>query len=313
MSTKNIKSLNQIIYICLAINSFAVFYLSVIPLYNQKNLLGSNEAIEYFNLSKLFSADFLANCMIFIPIGAAFAALALLNSKRAPLYFGLSLTFALCLSLISESTQLFINFRVLSLNDIFAQATGCFIGFLGSYAILGASLEPSLKLIKSSLFKNFLYFQPSKFFNLCALLIYSGLAIIIYSDPSFEVLSKEEISTKLYGYLQLPFSLMLRGSYLDALENILFSACLLLPLGFYLFMPLNKISKHFALFFGVSLSISLELVQAFFSGHYSDISSSLVLFAGFLLGCALAQGLGFISDAELTNEESTATLPIKAL
>lgn len=300
MSSKNLKSINQIICICLAINSFAVFYLSVIPLYNQKSLLGSNEAIEYLNISKLLSADFLANCLIFIPIGAAFAALSLLNSKKTSLYFGLSLTFALALSLISESTQLFINFRVLSLNDIFAQATGCFVGFICTYLFLITSLRPSLKLVHSSYFKNIFYFKPSNLFNVFTLIVYSSLAIIIYSDPSFEILSKEEISSKLSGYLQLPFSLMLRGSYLSALENILFAACLLLPLGFYLFLPLNNINKNIALLFGAILSISLEILQAFFSGHYSDISSSLVLFAGFLLGCAFAQGLSFITAADLS-------------
>ncbi len=269
--------------------SFAFLYFSVVPIYpSTRPYLAESSAEISFTFTQLLSSDFLVNLLAFIPIG--FLASALLfqinNSWKQGFLsklgnLSLAILFCFSVSFLAEVLQLHINFRVFSTLDILAHLAGA---ASGSVILLLTHL-----LVTKS--KIDIRFPPdnrqsiSRFSLILLTILYCLIAFFSYWD---DLSMRSDWFEQLSGYIQVPFSAVLRGSYFDGFLNCTLAFLIFLPLGFLLSLIFKSSKPKQIALLGVLLSICAEIGQAFFGNHYPDVSTSILLFMGFVSGMGLS-------------------------
>lgn len=177
-----------------------VIYGSLVPLnfqyHDMQWALDSFKNIQYLNLGIGSRADWVANILLFIPL--AFLWLGVFwtsknSAWRIPATFlVLILSIGLCISI--EFTQQFFPPRTVSLNDIYAEIIGIFLGLI----LWHATGHRIVQLSRSA-------FQGGEQARIAALIVYSLTYLVLCLFPYDFLLSLNEfqthlVSTKTGGY-----------------------------------------------------------------------------------------------------------------
>jgi len=272
-----------------ALYALGIFYLSFIP-NNPKKLVFEYEFfVEAFSRAAFFETDFIVNLLVMIPLGLILGFRLLVGNLTTTLPSLLLRILPLCitLSLVSESSQLFVKSRVLSINDLVAQVSGAVLGvILARYIFQPRLLEfladMRVELAKAGSCRILTYLVlPTSLTYAAFALFYSWGTILPHLDAN-------HLSTGFDKFLQLPFLAMMSGSYFEAARNCSFAFLSLLPLGLLMNMPVGNLKSAYVLFFGGLLSLAMELGQVIFGTSYPDISVSLILFTGFFTGAIVS-------------------------
>ena len=268
--------------------SFAILYLSFLPTYHTtKSIFKFQLTFEPLKPHLFFEGDFLVNLLAFLPLGLILGLRQLAAEKQfSPLYqFSKIILICASISLVSETSQIFINFRVLSVNDLLAQVIGAISGALLALVLFKPHVLQSLSALFSSFSGTETYTKLSYFFIPCSM-AYIVLAVYYSWGTIMPNLEESVLASRLEDFFQLPFAVMMRGSYVDAAKNCSFAFLCLIPLGMMMTLPGNNLQHSFTIFVGVLVSVAMELGQVIFGSSYPDISVSLILFFGFLAGTA---------------------------
>lgn len=225
-------------------------------------------------------ADWVANVILAIPTGFLTAHLLLdrfSKANKASLFFisgFFSLSFVLCI----EFAQLFFPPRTCSLNDIVSQSVGALIGlvlaakysgwFKGFFSIDGDSRRLAFRLLEAYLVG------------------YAAFSLFPYDFLFSGAELKQKLSGGNWGWL------MARGgSQLGTLSGIklLFEIILTLPFGLFLGYRSESQSGSYrqALFLGILLGASIEILQFFMASGISEGLSILTRVTGVCGGLAL--------------------------
>lgn len=253
--------------------------------------------IPYLHLSLRHRADWVANILLFVPLG--FCWLGTLSYARRDIVRWLGALFVLlCLALLTgaiEFTQLWFPPRTVSQNDIFAETLGAGIG-IGLWLLVGESLaEWAYAAFTTNI--GSLRFR--------ALLVAYAAGYLVYSAMPLDLtISLHELHTKYEAgrILLLPFQ-HAYGSAAMFVWSLICDVTLLIPIGAAAWMckPVTRSPMATALGLGVGYSMLVETIQLFVFSRYTDVSDLITGFVGVFLGVLLAKRLCLEStSAELS-------------
>lgn len=286
-----------------------VVYGSLVPLQYVDRPLG--DAIQAFkNIPFLVlgiesRADWVANGVLYVPVGFLTAAWLMQTFQKIPrvLLLVLAATFSVALAIGIEFAQLYFPSRTVSLNDIMAECIGSLIG-----------------LALASRFTNWLSALLSSFFGDSARLALRALEGYAFAYIAFAIfpydllLSWPEVLAKadseswgwwLAGNNPRPMLLGLQ---------LLAEAGLTLPFGFLLarFKVPRAVSLKNALFIGTVLGASIEVAQFFIASGISQGVSVLTRSLGLCCGVALAKHSALWKADTVSAVLRRYTLPLAA-
>ena len=248
--------------------------------------------IPYFQLGIDSRADWVANGVLYVPVG--FLTYFLLTSKLrrdwAPLIFGFTATFCIGLAVSVEFTQLFFPPRTVSLNDLIAEVIGSLIGIaiaarLGNWfaSLLHSFRHDSARLLVLGLDAYVMAYFAFALFPFDFLLSWSELANKLHSGS--------------WGWLLADGGPRLSIQLVKLLAEI----GLTVPFGLLLarFAGQSRASYALAGVTGLFLGSFIEIAQFFIASGISEGLSVLTRVAGVCVGLALSryverQGSGFI-------------------
>lgn len=260
-----------------------VVYGSLVPLQYVDRSLGDAvqafKSIPFLTLGVASRADWVANGVLYVPVGFLTVALLLQSYPRLPrgLLFVVAAAFSMGLAFAVEFTQLFFPSRTVSLNDLIAECIGSLTG-----VALAARFTVWIRLLFASFFGD-----PERLKKL-ALEGYAVAYIAFSLFPYDVLLSGIEVQAKIdsdsWGWWLAGNSArpMLLGLQLLA------EAILTLPFGVLLARLSARRSSVYvkAALMGVALGILIEIAQFFIASGVSQGLSVLTRALG--LGCGLA-------------------------
>ncbi|MBE0475108.1 VanZ family protein, partial [Rhodoferax sp.] len=286
-----------------------VVYGSLVPLeYVDRSLADAVQAfrnIPFLTLGVASRADWVANGVLYVPVGFLTAAVLLQSYSRLPrvLLFMVAAAFSMALAVAVEFTQLFFPPRTVSLNDLIAEGIGSLIG-----VALAARFTGWLR----SLFASF--FGDTERLKKLALEGYAVAYIAFALFPYDLLLSGIEVQAKfdsdswgwwLAGNSPRPMLLGLQ---------MLAEAALTLPFGFLL----ARLSAHRvpgyakAVLLGAALGILIETAQFFIASGISQGMSVLTRALGLGAGLALARYSARWTADNISTGLRRYTLPLVA-
>ena len=263
-----------------------VVYGSLVPLkYVDRPLVDAVQAfknIPFLVLGIESRADWVANGVLYVPVGFLTAAWLMQTFQKIPrvFLFVVAAAFSVVLAIGIEFAQLFFPPRTVSLNDIMAECIGSVIGLA-----LASRYANWLRALLSS------FFDDSARLLLRALEGYAVAYIAFALFPYDLLLSWPEVLAKAdsdsWGWWRAGNNPrpMLLGLQLLA------EAGLTLPFGFLLarFNVRRAVSLKNALFIGAMLGVSIEVAQFFIASGVSQGVSVLTRSLGLGCGVALAR------------------------
>lgn len=261
--------------------AFFVVYGSLVPLDFQPLPFGEALArfahIPYLNLGVGSRADWVANGVLYLPLGvlAARSARALGLGAAAPV---LALAAAVVLAVAVEFLQLFFPPRTVSLNDLLAESIGSALGVLAA-PLAGRGVGRLL----AALHRGPAVWGP----RLLELYAVAWLALSLF--PYDLLLSSAELAAKLrsdqWGWLLAPVD---AGPL--ALLKLAVEAAVAAPLG-WLIVLRRRGGVGTAALAGAAAGVALELAQLLLASGVSQGASVLARAAGFAVGAGLAPRL----------------------
>jgi VanZ family protein len=263
-----------------------VVYGSLVPLDFQPRpwaqALSMFRHIDLLNIGEQGRADWVANGVLYLPVG--FFTLALLGRERAlaSRAFALlpALAFSFALAIGVEFVQLFFPPRTVSLNDIYAECIGSGLGAL-------------LALRWAARFQSLLATLLGNSERLAAHLLKAyAIAYLAFSLFPYDfLLSASEIGGKLrsdhWGWLVAPASL--QGPAVLALAKLVAEALAVVPLGIGLcqWRARRRCSVAQAAVAGAVLGVAIEIAQFFVVSGISQGLSVLTRAVGVAVGALL--------------------------
>jgi glycopeptide antibiotics resistance protein len=274
----------------------AAVYGSLVPLWYRSlpwaETIARFQSIRYLDLGVESRADWVANGLLFIPIGflAAAALMADRNSRwRTALAAVIVALFCGVLSVAIEFAQVWFPPRTVSLNDIIAETFGGFFG-LSLWLGFGDMMTVWLRRITSER-------RPS--LQIAWLLQAYVLALVAYSLLPLDVaIAPEELARKYHdGRLLLsPFGTS--ASPVDIASGVAIKLATFAPVGYLLATSRGRQSIGGVALRGLALVAGIELAQVFIYSRTADASDVPVGVVGVLLGAVAARRyLGDVSTS----------------
>lgn len=277
---------NALVYLSWAYIAF-VIYGSLVPLDFQyrswDNAWQAFMNIPYLNLGIDSRADWVANAVLYVPVGFLIATLfkRFGTPHAVVLAFVGSLLFSFALAVSVEFTQLFFPPRTVSLNDIIAEFLGSILG-----AVVAVRWSNRFMSLLSTLAGN-----PDRL--VARLLKAYAIAYVAFSLFPYDFLvSVSEIEWKLHsdewGWLVATASM--NGGSVLTLAKLFAEVLAVVPLGLMLdrMTPEQRpFSPSRALFFGALLGLLIESAQFFIATGVSQGLSVLTRAMGMYLGALL--------------------------
>jgi len=229
--------------------------------------------------------NFLANVLLFVPIGFGLAGAFLLDRTRP-----LALIPAACavvpisiaVSLTAEFLQLFVPGRITALSDVEAQTAGCLIG-LAAWAVMGQALTDWLRSARDSSHTDRLA---------RALLAYAAAWVFVNLAPFDITVDLGDLATRVRtGLINIaPFATEGRPASLVVWDAVaaMVSAVPLGVLGLVVWMPRHVRRRPLQAFaLGAALVGSIELAQVFISSHGADVTDVIFGCVGVAAGVSI--------------------------
>lgn len=261
--------------------AFFVVYGSLVPLDFQPLPLGEALArfahIPYLNLGVDSRADWVANGVLYLPLGvlAARSARSLGLGAAAPV---LAFAAAVVLAVAVEFLQIFFPPRTVSLNDVLAESIGSALGVLAA-PLAGRGVGRLL----AALHRGPAVWGPR------LLELYAVAWLLLSLFPYDLLLSSAELAAKLrsnlWGWWLAPVD---AGPL--ALLKLVVEAAVAAPLG-WLIVLRRRGGVGAAALAGAAAGVALELAQLLLASGVSQGASVLARAAGFAAGAALAPRL----------------------
>jgi VanZ family protein len=286
---------------------FFVVYGSLVPLEFVSLPLDQAWAIfqgmPMYEIGEQGRADWIANGVLFVPVGFLSAHLLMQKFARArpAALFFIALLFSVAFAVSVEFTQIFFPQRTVSLNDIIAECTGSLIG-----VVLAARYSDWFKLLLNAIIGN-----PRR---LALRLLESYLlAYLAFSLFPYDILvSGIELEQKIRSH---DWGWLLAGEtnepFLVALKS--FSEIILtLPFGLFLGYRSGRRSATYAqaIFIGLLLGALIEVAQFFTSTGVAQGLSAITRSAGVCCGLALWNRRGNWSAEKLARLIERHALPL---
>ena len=219
--------------------------------------------IHFYPIGITGKTDFLANILLFIPLG--FAAMGWCNSQsdsinpityilfKASLLTLLGLTY----SLFVESCQIFVKSRVPSYTDVTAETTGMILGITAWYTIKD-KIEALLSNIQKRWGKVSLY-----------LAVYLGFLLIYNLLPGDILVSPVDVYHKIKagGIIIIPFTHY--KSVLALIDDFVINTLFFIPVGYLLTLfywtQKKELETIKVMLIGFAIATALEFLQLFIS------------------------------------------------
>jgi len=279
---------------------FFVIYGSLVPLDFQHHTwheaFESFRNIRYLHLGMESRADWVANGVLYLPVG--FLTVALLARSRRPstlvLAFIGSLLFSFTLAVTVEFSQLFFPPRTVSLNDIIAEFIGSILGAIFAtlwsdrfVSLLSTILGKADRLLAQLLRAYALGYVAFSFFPYDFLLSASELKWKFHSDE--------------WGWLVAPE--FLQNSMVLVLAKLVAEILAVVPLGLMLgqLTTGRRCSPTRAILSGAALGLIIEITQFFIVSGVSQGLSVLTRATGMVLGVLLWRHRTLLQPARLAS------------
>jgi len=261
--------------------------------------------IPFLQLGIGSRADWVANGVLYVPVGFLTAALLLQSYPRLPrgLLFVVAAAFSMALAVAVEFTQIFFPARTVSLNDLIAECIG---------SLIGLALAARFTGWVQSLFASF--FGDTERLIKLALEGYAVAYLAFALFPYDLLLSGLEVQAKIdsdsWGW-------WLAGNsprYMLLGLQLLAEAALTLPFGFLLVRHGAQRSAGYAkaALMGVALGILIEIAQFFIASGVSQGMSVLTRALGLGGGLALANYSARWTADNISADLRCYTLPLVA-
>lgn len=265
---------------------FGVVYASLIPFQFQYmpfgEALAQFETTPYLSLGAQSRADWIANILLYMPIGCFLAAVINSAPVSSPLrWFLLCLSwfFTFSIAVGIEFIQLYFPPRTVSINDIVAEGLGLLLGMI-SWGCFGKYGSRLFNIVR----------KDSRHAFRAGLILYTAL-FLIYSLFPFDILvSSDELSWKInsdgWGFF------LAKAFWADPLKRtltLLLEACATIPLGA-LFLRDRKVKNYnlwTILIYGAVFGVVLETIQFFLVSGTCQGASVLAKAAGVSAGVLL--------------------------
>lgn len=258
--------------------------------------------LPFLRLGVASRADWIANGVLYLPLGLLSAQWAWRLSPAALRVPALALSLAGCLllALAVEFAQQFFPPRTVSLNDLLAEGLGSLLGVLlaGRALSWGRALHAALATSGPRLRGLLLDAYP---------LAYLALALFPYDLLLGAGEFRAKLAGPLWGLLLAPAAL--EGSSLRLLARLLVEAALALPLGLWLARHRPGLRAPGVLGIALGAGVALELAQFCIASGISQGASVLARAPGLLAGWGLARHGGGLDPGMLQRGLRRLTLP----
>jgi VanZ family protein len=258
-----------------------VVYGSLVPLErNQRSLseaLRLFREIPYFDLGVASRADWIANGVLYLPLGLL-SAYGLMQARQRSARLGLILpawAFCCAVAVAVEFFQIFFPPRTVSLNDLLAESIGSLLG-------VGLAFHRGDWLAR---FLTALWRSEGRLRRLALqgyLLAYLAFSLFPYDFLISLAEIRDKVASPGWGWLLAGGGHGLGRSVINALVETVAT----LPLGYYLAgsRPVTGLRRHAAFGIGAGLGLALELLQFFLASGSSQGLSVLTRALGVAAG-----------------------------
>ena len=264
--------------------SLFIIYGSLVPLhFNQLTFSAALDAFQHLNLIDISitnKSDWFTNFLLFMPL--AYLLFCIIPRSKNLLLRALQLTFIavflLSISISIEFTQLFINERVTSFKDVFAQL----LGIILSYIIYLFTRAKFIRTVNKLNHHN----SPNKWQS------YAQATLVIFVIYSFMPLDLSVSPVEIYnkwgaGRINLiPFgnvSLQLNERLFGLISDILIWALIA-----WLYVKSQKYQQNKIFKLCLSYAIAIELMQLFVLSRYTDTTDVVSALIGIILSLKIS-------------------------
>lgn len=241
--------------------------------------------MPYLAISLQSRADWLANLLLYLPLGFLASGLAVSPGNSSGLrVFSLIFALIVCVGAATgiEFTQVYFPPRTVSWNDLIAEMLGS-IGGIVLFFLFARKLDGLRNVFTSN-------HQNAKYLVLA---LYAAGYMVLSLFPFDFLLSLDELRWKFSTDLVAPF---LAGNgcthLISCVAKLGAEVLVSIPLGFLLVLIKPRVKAAGAAGFGVALGITIETLQFFLASGISQGASVLTRAAGVMLGQMLAPGTG---------------------
>lgn len=276
---------NGSLWLAVLLYAALVVYGSLLPFHFTARGLGSAldqfAATGFLDLGLTDRADWIANGVLFAPLGALVAA-ALASGWRGRARVWIAWPLCAAIAIALEFVQLYFPPRTVSLNDIVAELIGAALGIL-AWLLVGRRLQIWLRHVRGA-----------AAMVTAALVLYAMLYASLSLFPFDFVLDAREFSWKMQRVGQ---SWLDVGTYCTSFftcsSKILIEVIAVVPLGMLMTRVLAKNSRNSASLFGLvivagfALGLVIEALQLLLVSGNSQVTS--------VVTRALGSGVGFIA------------------
>ena len=274
----------------LVFGAFAV-YGSLVPLEFQAvtfdEALDRFSRVPYLQLGIQSRADFVANILLFVPLGFLIMG-ALRADRRSAVATGISAAivagFSWSLANAIEFTQIYFPMRTVSQNDIFAETTGAVVG-ISLWALIGQRLIDFMRAFFAE------RERPVVVVRLLA--IYAAVFFVAQLLPLDIAITPGELSEKYHAgrIVVVPFTYSYSSSFL-MLWDFISDMALSIPVGGLAVVGWTAADRRRgfvpAALIGATYVLVTEIAQLFIFSRYSDATDLATGTAGVIIGIALA-------------------------
>lgn len=283
-----------------------VVYGSLVPL--ELRALGWDQALQqfaaipYLQLDAERRADWVANAVLYVPLGGLLAAHWLAAGWRKPL--ALTLAWSVCagVALAVEFTQQWFPPRTVSLNDLLAEAIGAGLG-----VALAPALDRWLLGLRAALAQ-----RGARWLTLL-LGAYALAHLLLSFFPYDLVLSAAELDDKLRGGSWAWTVVVAEQGRVISLLQWLVDGCLCLPIGWWLARRSPAMRTQRGWWLGIGLGLLIELGQFFLVSGVSQGASVLSRGLGVAAGVRWLTAWAERPPAWWRAHVRTLTLPLVAV
>lgn len=242
-------------------------------------------AMPYLDLDARSRADWIANLLLYLPLGFVATGTAIRSGgSQIVRLMLLALALAICLgaALGIEFAQVYFPPRTVSYNDLLAETLGTFAG-MAIYLLFASKLVSLSRLLAHDK-------------SIAILGVYSVGYLIFSLFPYDFLISRDEILWKLSTPLAAFF---LAGSGcthpISCIAKLAAEALAVAPIGLLLSRHWPRIGLVAAIFLGTLLGTVIEIAQLFLASGISQGASVLTRAIGIAIGCRIAPRLSSFS------------------